>query len=596
MKHFRSPHSCRSACLPHPDLSRTSRTSFLAAALALALVLALFARVPADSAPEIVDDVAVALQQTADQQAPAPAGETRIQTVVNRWVEGASNAIFGVLFFDVSGGSFRSTVIDRDSRLPVLDESGNPKTATQALPLLIVVLLFGGIFFTIYYRFVNIRGFRHSIDVVRGRFDKAEDEGEVSHFRALTSALSATVGLGNIAGVAIAVSLGGPGAVFWMLVTAFFGMASKFSCCTLGQMYRQVNADGTISGGPMYYLDRGLAERGGFFKPLGKVLAIAAAIMVMGAAVGGGNLFQANQSYAIVEYVFDLKYQHASAIYGVIAALLVGAVIIGGIKRIGAATSRIVPLMAGVYILGCLVVILSHADKVPGALALIVREAFAADALYGGFIGVLVMGVRRAAFSNEAGIGSAAIAHSAARTNEPVREGIVGLLEPFIDTIVICMMTAIVVIVTGVYDIHGAEKAAIMATAHHAPEGAVLTAVAFGQVVSWFPYILAAAVVLFAYSTMISWCYYGERGWIYLFDHWGGIGLRSVILYRLFFVFCVFVGAVANLGPIIDLSDALLLSMAFPNILGMILLAPLVKKKTDDYFARLRAGKMPVVR
>ncbi|MDK2970829.1 MAG: alanine or glycine:cation symporter, family [Candidatus Sumerlaeota bacterium] len=566
----------------------------VSALLILAFLLAFSSGAAADSAPpEVEAEAAVEeLVQNAESNAPAAPEKGTLKATIDAGVEKVSKVISDVLFFDISFGAFESPMIDWDTREPVLDENGQPDSQHQPLPLIVVTLVFGGVFFTFFYRFINIRAFKHSIDVIRGKFDRDEDEGEVSHFRALTSALSATVGLGNIAGVAIAVSVGGPGAVFWMLLTAVFGMSSKFSSCTLALMYRKVNADGSISGGPMYYLDLGMKEMGGFFRPLGKTLAVLFAIMAVGGALGGGNLFQANQSYAVVEYVFGFDSDFASYLYGFVAALMVGVVILGGIKRIGAATSRIVPVMAVVYVLACLFVIGVNFRQIPHAFSLIFTEAFSSQALYGGFIGVLVQGVRRAAFSNEAGMGSAAIAHAAARTKEPIREGIVGMIEPFVDTIVICTMTALVVIVSGVYDLHGAERAVLFTDTHGAQEGAVLTAVAFQQVISWFPYILAMAVVLFAYSTMISWCYYGERGWIYLLDHFGGSGLRTVIIFRIFFVFCVFIGAVANLGPVLDLSDALFLSMAFPNILGSMFLAPKVLRHLKDYWGRYQRGEM----
>ena len=296
------------------------------------------------------------------------------------------------------------------------------------LPFVVLILVLGSIFFTIWYSWINIRGFKHSINVIAGKYDNPEDKGEISHFRALTSALSATVGLGNIAGVAIAIQKGGPGAVFWMWVIAIFGMTAKFSSCTLAQLYRQTNKDGSISGGPMYYLDLGLKQKGAGWGKFGKVLGVVFALMVMGGALGGGNMFQANQSYEAFANVFNIE--GWAWLFGLILAAMVGVVVLGGIKRIGAATSRIVPAMCGVYILASLIIIILNIGKVPATFGLILSMAFTGNAFLGGLIGVLVIGVTRAAFSNEAGLGSAAIAHAAAKTDEPVREGIVAMIGP----------------------------------------------------------------------------------------------------------------------------------------------------------------------
>ncbi len=453
-------------------------------------------------------------------------------------------------------------------------------------PLVVIILIFGGVFFTIFFGFKNIFWFKHAIDVVRGKFDDPEDEGEVSHFRALTSALSATVGLGNIAGVAIAISMGGPGAVFWMTLAGFFGMSAKFVECTLGQMYRKVNPDGTISGGGMYYLQKGFAE---FNHPImaviGKVLAVIFAVFIMGAALGGGNMFQANQSFEVFRFVFDVSPKFAF-IYGIILAILVALVVVGGIKRIGAATSKLVPAMAAIYVLAALFIMITNITEVPGAIITIFTSAFDSGAVEGGIIGIIVIGVQRASFSSEAGLGSAAIAHSAAKTDEPAREGAVALLEPFIDTIIICNMTAIVIVLSGI------DSSQIEGIAPGVQEGAVLTKLAFEQAISWFPYVLAICVILFAYSTMISWCYYGERAWIYLLDHLGeGTGIRSLIVFRIIFVFFVYIGAVLKLNAVLGFSDYLLLSLAFPNVIGCIILAPKVKRAVDDYWRKVQSGE-----
>lgn len=439
-----------------------------------------------------------------------------------------------------------------------------------SLPFIVTWLVLGAIYFTLRMGFISIRGFRHAIDVTLGHYDKAGDRGEISHFQALNSALSATVGLGNIAGVAVAVGLGGPGAVFWLIVAGFLGMSSKFTECTLGQMYRVTDAQGHLSGGPMRYLHLGLQELG--LGSFGRVLALVFAVMCIGGSFGGGNMFQANQSYVAVAeqipYLADKAW-----IYGLFLAVITGAVIIGGIKSIGAAASVIVPVMCGIYVIASLFVLAVNWEQLPAAFGSILAGAFTPEAGYGGLLGVLITGFRRAAFSNEAGIGSASIAHSAAATEEPVREGIVALLEPFIDTIVICTMTGLVVVVTGVYKTHPGE-------------GVLMTSEAFRTVIPWFPAVLALTVFLFAYSTMISWSYYGERCWAYLF------GEGYSLLYRSIFLVFVFFGAVFKLGNVLDFSDLMVLGMAFPNIIGLFLLSGKVRAALDDYWGRYTSGQM----
>ena len=495
----------------------------------------------------------------------------------------ANTTIMSVLFFDIAFNAIQIDEVDRDGN-PVLDASGNPKQKVVSLPFLIVVLILGAIFFTFWYRWINVRGFKHSIDIIRGKYDDPEDTGEISHFRALTSALSATVGLGNIAGVAIAIQLGGPGAVFWMLVAAVFGMTAKFSSCTLSQMYRQINADGSISGGPMYYVDIGLKQIGGGWAPLGKVLAIIYALMVMGGALGVGNMFQVNQTAEAFRSTFGLS-EGANWVIGIVVAILVGLVIVGGIKRIGAATSRIVPAMCGLYVCVSILIVLMNITRVPETISLIFRLAFTGNAFYGGFVGVLVWGIRRASFSNEAGLGSAAIAHAAAKTEEPVREGLVAMIGPFIDTIIVCFMTAMVVIITGAWNDPSLSQS----------DGVTLTTKAFESAIAWFPLILTISIGLFAYSTMISWGYYGERGWIYLLAHFGGVGLKTVVVFRVIFVLFILVGAVYPLRAVLDFSDAMALGMAFPNIIGSIILAPRVLEKVKDYWNRYQSGEMAPV-
>lgn len=544
---------------------------------------------PREALLEAADDLASGASATPDSADPAavnvesPAAEA--PAVKNSLLKEINGRLFAILFYDLSRGSITIPKIDRDD-MPVIDGTGKQEQLTVEIPLLIVVLLCGALFFTFWFRFINFRGFWHAVQIVRGRYDREEDEGEISHFRALTSALSATVGLGNIAGVAVAIQLGGPGAVFWMIVTALFGMSSKFSSCTLAQLYRRVNPDGSISGGPMYYIDIGLREKGAIWGALGKVLAVLYAFMVMGGAIGGGNMFQANQTVEAFRNTFGLP-EKAAVVIGIIMAVLVGIVILGGIKRIGAATSKIVPFMCGLYVIASVIVIMGNLEAVPSALQLILTMAFTGNAFFGGMAGVLVKGVQRAAFSNEAGLGSAAIAHAAAKTDEPVREGLVAMLGPFIDTVIVCLMTSLVIIVTGAW-----SDPSI--TAEGTDIGVTLTSFAFSTVIPWFPFVLTVCIGLFAYSTMIAWCYYGERGWIYLLDHFGDSGLKTVILFRIVFVGCIVVGATHPLKDVLDFADAMILSMAFPNIVGSIILAPQVLEKVKDYWARYKSGAFEI--
>ena len=447
----------------------------------------------------------------------------------------------------------------------------NDEEGQVSIPFIVFWLVLGALFFTVRMGFINIRAFLHAIDVVRGKFDEEDHEGEISHFQALSSALSATVGLGNIAGVAVAVGTGGPGAVFWMVVAGFLGMSSKFVECSLGQMYRTIDSAGAVSGGPMRYLEAGLRDMG--LAGLGRVLAIIFALMCIGGSFGGGNMFQANQAFAAVRGVVqDFAGADISSynwLFGLILAALVGLVIIGGIKRIGAAASFIVPLMCGVYLLAGVAVLFAHLEQVPAAFGHIVSSAFTPEAGYGGMIGVLIVGFQRAAFSNEAGVGSASIAHSAASTDEPIREGIVALLEPFIDTILVCTMTGLVVVVTGAYK-------------SDVGDGVLMTSAAFASVIPWFPILLSGAVLLFAFSTMISWSYYGERCFTLLF----GQSARATLIYRFIFLVFVFFGSVFKLGNVLDFSDLMVLGMAFPNIAGLLLLSGKVRAALDDYWHR----------
>ncbi len=464
----------------------------------------------------------------------------------------------------------------------ILDDEENPAhPVIVSVPLLVLWLIVGAVFFTIRMGFVNFRFFAHAIAVIRGKYDNPADIGEVTHFQALSSALSATVGLGNIAGVAIAVSLGGPGATFWMIVAGFLGMTLKFTECTLGQMYRKVNEDGQISGGPMHYLRDGLARRG--LGGLGVVLSVFFTVCCIGGSLAGGNAFQVFQSKGILAQQIPF-FATNGWVYGVIMAFCVGVVIIGGIRRIAQTAEKIVPLMCGVYVLACVAIILANLDSVPAAIGSIFGSAFNADAMYGGAIGALVIGFQRAAFSNEAGVGSASIAHSAAKTPYPVREGIVALLEPFIDTVVVCTMTALVIIITGV---HTDPANAILVTDK---EGAALTNAAFQTVDFlgmnvWFPWILLSAVVLFAFSTMISWSYYGERCFTNLF------GPRSSLVFKVIFLAFVVIGAILTGHNALAFGDLMILTMAFPNILGLYILGGEVKQSLREYEADLKEGK-----
>jgi len=485
-----------------------------------------------------------------------------------------------VLFWDpVSSMGLYDPQIYDEAGNPVMDDHGDPRESK--IPIVVLWLIFGAVVFTIFMRFINIRGFKHAIDLVRGRYDKPGDAGEVSHFQALTTALSATVGLGNIASVAIAISIGGPGATFWMILAGLLGMSSKFTECTLGVKYRKIDKNGIVSGGAMYYLRDGLKKKG--MKWLGVFLAFLFAILVIGGSFGGGNMFQANQAFSQLAYVAP-GIADKGAWFGVILAILVGVVIIGGIKSIARVTDKVVPIMAAVYVGTALIVIFMNIEHTGEAFRLIIDGAFGANALKGGFVGVLIVGFQRAAFSNEAGVGSAAIAHSAVKTDTPVTEGFVALLEPFVDTVVICTMTALVLIFTGTYENPDGL------------EGAQLTSQAFGSVVPWFPYILVIAIFLFAFSTMIAWSYYGLKGFDYLFGDLSEKYLknRNIAKYTFFAIFLLFiiVGAASNLGSVLDFSDMMILSMAFPNILGLLILAPEVKKDLTDYLKKLKSGEI----
>lgn len=447
------------------------------------------------------------------------------------------------------------------------------------VPLIVLWLVIAGGFFTVWFGFMQFRGPKLAIDLVRGKYSDPDDAGEVSHFQALATAVSGTVGLGNIAGVAIAISLGGPGATFWMILAGLLGMATKMAECTLGVKYRRVREDGSVSGGPMYYLQYGLAERG--MAGFGKVLAVIFAICMVGGSLGGGNMFQSNQATSQIIGVTggeDSIFAGAPWIVGLIFAALAGAVIIGGIKSIARVTEKVVPFMAILYVLACLIVLGANLGSIPSAFGSIVSGAFSPDGVAGGLIGVLIIGFQRAAFSNEAGLGSASVAHSAVKTNEPATEGFVAMLEPFIDTVVICTMTALAIIISGAWDDPDAESIG----------GVGLTSRAFESVMPWFPYVLAVAVVLFAFSTMISWSYYGMKALGYMF---GDSVLAESIYKGIFLIFTV-VGSAAALGPVINFSDSMIFLMGIPNLIGLYLLATVVRREVLGYYDRVRRGEV----
>ncbi|TXN36729.1 alanine:cation symporter family protein [Flagellimonas hymeniacidonis] len=479
------------------------------------------------------------------------------------------------------------------------------------LPIVLILLIIGATFFTITFKFPNITKFGLAINTVRGKYDELDHhsvektelsapdgdlpgtikdeskEGEVSHFQALATAVSGTVGLGNIAGVAVAIALGGPGATFWMIVCGLIGMSTKFVECTLGVKYRDVGPDGTVYGGPMYYLSKGLKERG--MKGLGKVLAVIFAILCVGASFGGGNAFQSNQAAVQLSTMLSLEGGATGVIIGIILAILVGIVIIGGIKKIASVTEKIVPFMAGVYVLASLIIIFANFEYIGDAFGMIIGGAFTPAAGLGGIVGVIIVGFQRAAFSNEAGAGSAAIAHSAVKTKYPASEGVVALLEPFIDTVVICTMTALVIIFfnmdVGAFDYGNAVGSTVLLNESGAYVGGVdLTSMAYDSVIPGFRYVLTIAIILFAFSTMISWSYYGLQSWKYLF----GRGKTADIVYKVMFLLFVVIGAAATLDAVIKFSDAMILALVFPNMIGLLFLFPRVREEMDKYLTDIK--------
>ncbi len=487
------------------------------------------------------------------------------------------------------------------------------------IPIVLILLVLGATFFTLYFGFPGIKRFPLAINTVRGKYDELEGaeghgveksevnivegdlpdtirdeskEGEVSHFQALATAVSGTVGLGNIAGVAVAIALGGPGATFWMIVCGIIGMSTKFVECTLGVKFRDVDENGVVYGGPMYYLSRGLKEKG--MVGLGKALAVIFAILCVGASFGGGNAFQSNQAASQLSSLIGLNFETAGFWIGIILAAVVGVVIIGGIKRIASVTEKVVPFMAGIYVLASLIIIFANYEYIGTAFGLIVGGAFTPMAGLGGLVGVLIVGFQRAAFSNEAGAGSAAIAHSAVKTKYPASEGVVALLEPFIDTVLICTMTALVIIffnmdgssVQGIFDYGNSANSSVLVNETGQYVGGVdLTSMAFDSVIPHFSYVLTVAIILFAFSTMISWSYYGLQSWKYLF----GRGKLSDLSYKILFLLFVVIGASTTLNAVIKFSDAMILALVFPNMVGLLILFPRVKEELVKYLDAIKS-------
>lgn len=455
----------------------------------------------------------------------------------------------------------------------------------HSIPFILAWLIIAATFFTLYFKFINLRSFKLGFNLIKGKYDEKDAPGEVTHFQALATAVSGTVGLGNIAGVATAVSLGGAGATFWMILAGFIGMSSKFVECTLGVKYRDIEYDGTAHGGPMRYLSKGFAERG--WGTFGKTLAVFFAIMCIGASFGGGNMYQVNQSLEQVVVMsggagsfFDTN----GWVFGIIVAILVALSILGGIKSIVKVTSKLVPFMGIIYIATSLFIIIVNIGNIPDAFSQIFAGAFTPKAGLGGLVGVLIVGFQRAGFSNEAGIGSASIAHSAVKTKHPVTEGLVALYEPFIDTVVVCTMTALVIIISGVDGVG-------VGSGGEGLKGIALTSAAFETGISWFPYVLTFAAVLFAFSTMISWSYYGMRAWTYLFGH----GPAQENTYKVLFLIFIVIGASASLGEVINFSDAMLFAMSLPNVIGLYFLAPVVKRELHNFMAKIRSGEIKPV-
>jgi AGCS family alanine or glycine:cation symporter len=475
---------------------------------------------------------------------------------MNEFFTAINGLLEQVLFFDVLFGTVENTTI----------------------PFLVAWLIIGGVYLTVKMGFINLRMFHHSYKIIKGDYVTKDDKGLIAPFGALTTALSATVGLGNIAGVAIAVSIGGPGATFWMIIAGFLGMSLKFTEVTLSLQHREFLKDGTVMGGAMEYLSNGLTSKG--WPRLGRVLALMFALFMIFGAIGGGNTFQVSQALGAVqsEVPFFSEYP---IVFGIILATITGVVIIGGVKRIAKTTEAVVPTMVIIYLVASLWILVTHFSAIPHAFGLIFSEAFAPTAVAGGVIGSIVQGFQRAVFSSEAGLGSSPVAHAPARVKYPVRQGMVALYEPFIDTVVVCTMTALVIIITGVYDPANGYGALI-----EAKQGAALTSAAYGTVISWFPMVLSLSIALFAFSTMISWSYYGERAWVYLF------GSKYSLLYKLIFLSLTVVATVVSTDIMVDFSFMLMLAMALPNIFGLFVLSGDVKRELSSYLKKLKSGEL----
>jgi AGCS family alanine or glycine:cation symporter len=458
---------------------------------------------------------------------------------------------------------------------------GTKSLVGASVPFVVIWLLFGGVFLTLKMGFINIRGFKHGLDLVRGKYDDKSKPGEVSHFQALASALSGTVGLGNIAGVAVAIGVGGPGATFWMILCGLLGMTSKFAECSLAVMYRRVGKDGTVLGGPMVYLKEGLGQMG--LGKLGAVLSVVFAVLCVGGSFGGGNSYQVVQSLNAISSDPNLVFLKENPwIYGLLMVIAVGVVILGGIKSIGQTAEKIVPFMCLAYVTMALVIIGANYANIPAAIGAIFSGAFTPEGVAGGFLGVMVQGVKRAVFSNEAGAGSAAIAHSAAKTDRPMSEGFVALLEPFIDTVIVCTITALMIVVSGMYTDPTVKSLA------ETGKGAQITLMVVTQnpSLSYFKYVLYISVIMFAYSTCISWSYYGERCFVYLF------GPKSSMFYKVLFLTFTFLGSIVSPQNILDFSDMLILSMAVPNLIGVFLMSGVIKRALNQYLEDLQNGKI----
>lgn len=431
------------------------------------------------------------------------------------------------------------------------------------IPLVVLWLATAAIFLTIYFRFPGIRFFKIALNILKGKYKEKNPIGQTTHFQALSTALSATVGLGNISGVAIAISVGGPGACLWIFLGGFLGMASKFAECTLGVKYRKLSANGNIEGGPMYYLLEGFKKKN--LPTLGRILASLFAVLCVGGAIGGGNMLQSNQTFSLFAHQFSLS-SDKGFYFGLLMAILTATVIVGGIRSIANVTSRLVPIMGVLYLLSGITILLLNLNHLGSDLLLIAKSAFHTEAVKGGALGVLIIGLQRACFSNEAGIGSASIAHSTAKTNYPASEGIVALFEPMVDSMIVCTITALVIVSSGVYT-------------YSESNGALLTAQAFENSIAWFPILLTIAVFLFAFSTLISWSYYGQKAWIYLF----GNKKISVGVYKLIFLSAIVVGSSSQLNTVIEFSDMMILAMAFPNLIGVFMLLPEIKLELNLY-------------